>query len=228
MKRGKKYAASALKVQKAKLYSVDDAVKLVKETASTKFDSSVDALIKLNLKDKQKKESVKGTVTFPNQIGKVAVVAVIAELSDQKEAEKAGADFVGMEEIVKKIEGGWTDFDVLIATPEVMPKIAKLGKYIGKSGLMPNPKNETVTKDIEKAVKSYKAGKVAYKMYDGGVFQIRFAKASMTEDQIKENLKVVVNNIKDETKKFGEGVLKSINISSSMGPAIKIDPTTFA
>jgi large subunit ribosomal protein L1 len=191
-----------------------------------KHHSSIDAQISLNLKEKQKKESVRGTISFPNSIGEAPKIAVIAESADQKKAKDAGADFVGLEGLIEKIDKGWTEFDVLIASPSVMIKVAKLGKVIGAKGLMPNPKNDTVTQDIEKSVKNFKAGKTNFKMNEAGMFQISFAKASMKEEQIIENFKELMTSINDSTKTLGENILKSIIISSSMGPSIKVDVNT--
>lgn len=223
MKRSKKYKEAASKLQAGKKYSVEESSKLVKEISYSKFDASIDLIMRLGLKDKQKKESVKGTIVFPNLIGTAPRVAVIADGADINTAKEAGADHAGFDDLVKKIEGGWTEFDVLIATPKVMPQIAKLGKVIGKMGLMPNPRNETVTTDVAKAVKNYKSGKSSFKMVQEGVFQVRFAKAKMTDAQIAENLKAILKGIYEEIKKFGDDVIKDISIVPSMGPRIRLD-----
>jgi large subunit ribosomal protein L1 len=226
MKRSKRYNLEEAKIDKNKKYTIVEAIQKSVETSSTKFDSSIDAQISLNLKEKQKKESVRGTISFPNSIGEAPKIAVIAESADQKKAKDAGADFVGLEDLIEKIDKGWTEFDVLIASPSVMIKVAKLGKVIGAKGLMPNPKNDTVTQDIEKSVKNFKAGKTNFKMNEAGMFQISFAKASMKEEQIIENFKELMTSINDSTKTLGENILKSIIISSSMGPSIKVDVNT--
>ena len=226
MKRSKRYKSEVKKIDKSKKYTKEEALKVAKESASSKFDESIDAIIRLNLKDKQKKESVRGTVSFPNIVGESPVVVVIADSADQKKAKTAGADHVGLEDLIEKIDKGWTEFDVLIATPAVMPKIGKLGKVIGARGLMPNPKNDTVTNDVERSVKNFKAGKTNFKMSEQGSFQIRFAKSKMTEEQIVENLNELMNSINDAVKKFGENIIKSVTISSTMGPAIKVDVNT--
>jgi large subunit ribosomal protein L1 len=223
MKRSKKYLEAKSKVEKSKNYSLDEAVTIVKEVVYSKFDNTIDIFVQLNLKDKQKKESVKGTVVFPNKLGSDVKVAVLAEKADQEKAKKAGADFVGLDDLIKEIENGKSDFDVVIATPDVMAKIAKLGKYIGKKGLMPNPRNGTVTKDVEKAIASFKAGKSSYKMKEGGVFQYKIAKSSMTPDQIKQNLVEFMKSINSEVKKFGDGIYSKISISPTMGPVIHLD-----
>ncbi len=223
MSRTKKYQEALKKIDKNMNYSLDEAVNLVKEVSYSKFDGSVELQITLNLKEKQKKESIKGTVTYPNVIGDVSRVAVIAEASDQKEAKAAGADEVGLDDLIEKIEKGWMEFDVLIATPETMPKVAKLGKFIGKQGLMPNPKSGTVTSDVQKAVKSFKAGKTSYKMIEGGIFQVKVGKISMEEGKIKENIIAFIKSLNSEVKKLGENIYKQVKIAPSMGPSIKLD-----
>jgi len=206
-----------------KKYSVDEALKLIKEVSFSKFDGSVDLRITLNLKDKQRKEAVRVSIVFPNSIGNEQIVAVIADANNQKIAKASGADHIGLEDLIEKIEKGWTEFDVLIATPDVMSKVAKLGKVIGQKGLMPNPKTGTVTQDVEKAVKSFKAGKITLKMQEGGIFQIKFGKVSMEEAKLKENFTTLIRAISDEIKKFGDQVYKDMKISPTMGPGINLD-----
>lgn len=223
MKRSKKYQEAMKKVDQNKFYSIDEATKSVKEVSYAKFEATINVNIKLALKDKQKKESVRGTIVFPNLVEEAPKVLVLADGADQETATKAGADYVGLEDLVKKIEEGFEDFSIVIATPDVMSKIAKLGKYIGRRGLMPNPKNGTVTKDLEKAIQSFKSGKTNFKMLEGGIFQFKVAKSSMTEAQIKENLVAFLKAVNSEVKKFGENIFKSISISPTMGPAIYLD-----
>jgi len=223
MKRSKKYKEVIRKINNSTYYNVDEAIKLAKETSCTKFDSSIDLAMIFKLKEKDKKQSVRGNIIFPNNIGKEVKIAVIGELPEQKIAKSAGADFVGLDDIIKKIEEGWIDFDVLITHPKIMPKIAKLGRYIGKKGLMPNPKNGTVTNDIEKAVKSFKAGKTNFKMNEDGSFQMKIAKVSMDTQQIKDNLLAFVKAVLRELGGIKKENCKSIILSSTMGPSIKVD-----
>jgi large subunit ribosomal protein L1 len=223
MKRSKKYKKAVKQIDKSKEYDLNKALDLLDEISYANFDESVELVISLNIKDKQKKESVRGSITFPNSLGDPATIAVIAEKPDQKKAEEAGADFVGLDDLIKKIEEGFTDFDILIATPEVMQKVAKLGKHIGRLGLMPNPKTGTVTKNVGDAVKSFKAGKTNYKMNSDGTFQLKVANMSMDRDQILENIKTFTDAVNRDVKRFGEDVYDRFIISTTMSPAIKID-----
>lgn len=226
MKRSKKYIEAKKSIVSSKTYPLEEASQLIKKVSYSKFDGTINISVKLSLKDKQKKDSIRGTVVLPNLLGEAPKVAVICDVSDQEKAKKAGADYVGLDDLIKKIEEGLMDFKVLIATPDVMSKVARLGKVIGKTGLMPNPKNGTVTKDVEKAIESFKSGKTNFKMVEGGLFQFKVAKVGMTEAQIVANVTAFMKSLENEIKKYGENMIKYVGISPSMGPAIYIDPSS--
>ncbi len=223
MKRGKKYNEVIKKFDKTQKYSLDEASKLLPELSTSKFEGSIEVHMKLESKGKKKEGSVRGSIVLPNQTGSSKKVAVIAESKDHKKATEAGADKVGLEDLIKEIEGGKIDFDVLIATPEVMPKIASLGRILGPKGMLPNPKNETVTADLERVVKSYKAGKLDFKMSDDLVVQAKVATTKMTPEQIKENLIAFFKAVYNESKNISPTPFKSVVLSPSMGPGIKLE-----
>jgi large subunit ribosomal protein L1 len=227
MARSKKYKEAKEKIDSKKEYSLDEAIKLAQETSISKFDGSVDVTINLNLKDKEKKQAIKGSIVFPNSFATETKVAVLADTADQKKAKAAGADVVGLDDLMKKIEEGFRDFDVLIATPDVMPKIAQLGKYIGKLGLMPNPKSGTVAKNVEEAIKSFKAGKINFKMSDSGTFQQKIGKTSMDDAQIKENFLAFFKSLSSEVSNLGKEKIKAVLLCSTMGPSVKVDVNSF-
>lgn len=224
MKRSKKYKAVVGKVDPERYYTAAEAVKLAKEVSYTNFVGSLNMIVLLNVPSKWKNDSVRGSITLPNQTGKSKTVVVVAESKDHKAA--AEADEVGGEELIKKIEGGYTDFDVLIATPEMMPKLARLGKVLGPKGLMPNPRNNTVTKDIEKVIKSYKSGKMDYKVDDQNSVKASVAKLDMTEEQLLENFTAFFEAVSNETRKYGPNRIKSVIVSPTMGPGIKLDTSS--
>ncbi len=219
----KKYQEKAKLVDPAKKYGIDEAVKLVKETSWAKFPESVDLAVTLNLGSK-KSESVRGLLTLPYGTGKKLKVAVLAKGEKLKEAESAGADIVGAEDLVEKISKGFTDFDILLATPDMMPQVGKLGKTLGAKGLMPNPKSGTVTNEIEKTVKEFKAGKLEFRMDKNGVVHLLVGKVAFEPNQIKENLSIALEAIKKNKPSSVKGdFFKSAVISSTMGPGIKLD-----
>ena len=227
MKKGKKYQEKTKLVDQKKKYSVDEALKLIKEVSFSKFDGSVDLQITLNLKDKQKNEAVRVNVVFPNSIGNEQIVAVIADANNQKKAKASGADHIGLEDLIEKIEKGWTKFDVLIATPDVMSKVAKLGKVIGQKGLMPNPKTGTVTMDVDKAVTEVKAGKIDFKVDKTGIVHAAIGKASFSADKIASNAKELLETLNKMKPSSSKGVyMKSIFMSSTMSPSVQLDPKT--
>ena len=229
MKRGKKYKESLEKFDKAKLYSQEEAVKLVKETAHTKFDSTIEVAVCLNLDTKKADQQLRGAIVLPHGTGKTKKVLVIAKGDAQEAAKNAGADYVGDVDMVEKIEKeNWFDFDTLIATPDAMPLLGKLGRILGPKGLMPNPKTGTVTTDVSKAVQDVKSGRVEYRTDSFGNIHGIIGKASFDEEKLSDNLMAFVNNIlklKPATVK-GDYV-KSITISSTMGPGIKINVNSF-
>lgn len=225
MKKGKKYLEALNKVDKSKLYTLDEAVKLVKETSVSKFDSSVEIAVRLNLDTRKSDQQLRGAIVLPSGTGKEKKVLVIAKGDNAKLAREAGADFVGDTDMLEKIEkDNWLDFDVMIATPDMMPLLGKLGKVLGPKGLMPNPKTGTVTTDVKKAVNDVKKGRVEYKTDSYGNVHALVGKVSFTEDQLKENIKAFMNIIIKSKPSVVKGVyVKNISLSTTMGPGIKLD-----
>jgi large subunit ribosomal protein L1 len=220
MKRSKNYKEKQKLVDKSKEYKIEEALELLPKVASCKFDASIELHINLNLSEKQKKTVVKGSVTLPHQVGegaKVAIVTTPEHLDDAKEA-----DLSGGEELVKKIQDGFDDFDILIATPEMMPKLAQLGKVLGPKGKMPNPKNGTVTTDIKKTIQSFKEGKTNFRADDaGGIHQV-IGKVSMKKEDIKENLRTYLKALLPEVPNQAVP-FRNAFIAPSMGPSLRID-----
>ena len=225
MKKGKKYLEALNKVDKSKLYTLDEAVKLVKETSVSKFDSSVEIAVRLNLDTRKSDQQLRGAIVLPSGTGKEKKVLVIAKGDNAKLAREAGPDFVGDTDMLEKIEKeNWLDFDVMIATPDMMPLLGKLGKVLGPKGLMPNPKTGTVTTDVKKAVNDVKKGRVEYKTDSYGNVHALVGKVSFTEDQLKENIKAFMNIIIKSKPSVVKGVyVKNISLSTTMGPGIKLD-----
>jgi len=229
MKRGKKYKEALEKIDRAKLYTKEEAVKLVKETSNAKFDATIEVAMFLNLDTKKADQQLRGAVVLPHGTGKTKKVLVIAKGDSAKVAKEAGADYVGDIDMVEKIEKeNWFDFDILIATPDAMPLLGKLGRVLGPKGLMPNPKTGTVTTDVAKAINDVKSGRVEYRTDSFGNVHGIIGKASFDEEKLTENLNAFVNTIlklKPATVK-GDYV-KNITISSTMGPGIKISQNSF-
>ncbi len=223
---GKKYRAVAALVDRTKLYSVEEAVGLAKKTARTKFDETVDLAVKLGVDPKQADQMVRGTVVLPHGTGKKVKVLVFAKGEKEKEARDAGADYAGAEDLADKIQKeGWTDFDVVVATPDIMGIVGRLGKILGPRGLMPNPKTGTVTFDIAKAVKDIRAGKVEYRVEKAGIVHVPVGKASFDESKLVENARSVLESILKAKPASSKGkYLKSVTVSTTMGPGIKMDP----
>jgi large subunit ribosomal protein L1 len=220
----KKRKAIAGKVDDKKIYSLTEASGLVKEINCTKFDSSVDLHIRLGVDPKKADQAVRGTVTLPHGTGKTKKVLVLCTPEKEAEATTAGADFVGLDEFIQKIEGGWTDIDVIIATPSVMPKLGKLGKVLGPRNLMPNPKTGTVTNDVSAAIKDVKAGKVAFKVDKAGIVHASIGRVSFSPEKITENSLELLNAIIKAKPSTAKGTyLKSVFMASTMSPAIAID-----
>ncbi|MEY3348095.1 MAG: 50S ribosomal protein L1 [Bacteroidota bacterium] len=220
----KKRKAIAGKVDDKKVYSLAEASGLVKQVNTTKFDSSVDLHIRLGVDPKKADQAIRGTVTLPHGTGKTKKVLVLCTPDKEAEANAAGADFVGLDEFITKIEGGWTDIDVIVATPSVMPKIGKLGKVLGPRNLMPNPKTGTVTNDVSAAVNDVKAGKVAFKVDKAGIIHASIGRVSFTPEKIAENSMELLNAIIKAKPSTAKGTyLKSVFMASSMSPSIAID-----
>jgi large subunit ribosomal protein L1 len=222
--RGKNYLEKAKLVEAGKKYLPVEAVALVKKTSMTKFDGTVNLSIKLDIDPKRSDQQVRGTVNLPGGSGKKKIVVVIAKGEKIKEAEAAGADFAGGDDLIEKIRKGWTDFDITIATPDVMASVGKLGKVLGQKGLMPNPKTGTVTFDVGKIVKEFKSGKVEYKTDKTGVIHVPIGKISFGDDKIGSNLQSVIEVVTKAKPSSVKGVfIKSVALSATMGPSIKVD-----
>lgn len=214
------------KVDVQKKYSLADASKLVKEVTFTKFDASVDLDIRLGVDPKKSDQMVRGVVSLPHGLGKVVRVLVLCTPDKVQEAKDAGAEHVGLDDYVTKIEGGWTDVDVIVCTPTVMAKVGKLGKVLGPRGLMPNPKSGTVTLEVGKAVKDVKAGKVDFKIDKQGIIHASIGKASFTPEKIRDNAAELINTVARLKPSSAKGeYLRSISLSSTMSPGIPVDPT---
>ena len=229
MKKGKKYLEALNKVDKTKVYSLDEAVKLVKETNLSKCDGSVEIAMRLNLDTRKSDQQLRGAIVLPNGTGKEKKVLVVAKGEFAKAAKEAGADFVGDTDILEKIEKeNWLDFDVMIATPDMMPLLGKLGKVLGPKGLMPNPKTGTVTTDVKKAVSDVKKGRVEYRTDSYGIVHALVGKVSFTEEALCENIKSFVSVIVKSKPSAVKGVyVKSVSLSTTMGPGIKLDINSF-
>lgn len=229
MKKGKKYLEASKKIEKSKLYSKEEAVQLAKETSTTSFDASIEVAMNLNLDTKKADQQLRGALVLPNGTGKTKKVLVIAKGAQAEAAKEAGADYVGDMDMLTKIEKeNWFDFDTMIATPDMMPALGRIGKILGPKGLMPNPKTGTVTMDTKKAVEEVKKGRVEYRTDSYGNIHALIGKVSFDTDKLVENLNSfvsLINKSKPATVK-GKYIL-NISISSTMGPGIKIDPTSF-
>ena len=229
MKKGKKYIESASKIEKNKLYTKEEAVKLVKETSTSSFDATVELAMHLNLDTKKADQQLRGAIVLPKGTGKTKKVLVIAKCDAAKAAKEAGADYVGDTDMLEKIEKeNWFDFDTLIATPDMMPALGKIGRVLGPKGLMPNPKTGTVTLDTKKAVEEVKKGRVEYRTDSFGNIHAVIGKVSFSEEDLLENLKAFVTLINKSKPTVVKGTfIKNISVSSTMGPGIKIEPNSF-
>lgn len=226
---GKRYNEAVKGVDAKRQYKVGEAVELLKKLPKTKFDETIELAFKLGVDAKQSDQMVRGTVALPHGSGKKVRVAVFAKGDAAKAAKDAGADFVGMEDLVKKCQEGWTDFDVAVATPEAMQEVRKLGKVLGPKGLMPNPKTGTVTDDTAKAVNEVKAGRVEFKMDKAANLHVSFGKLSFESKAIEENAKAVINAVVHAKPATSKGhFIESCTLSSTMSPGIRIDHHEFA
>ena len=225
MKRGKKYTEAAKLVDRATQYDVAEAISLVKKTAVAKFDETVEAHIRLGVDGRHADQQVRGAVVLPHGTGKTVRVLVFAKGDKVAEAEAAGADFVGGEELIPRIQNeGWFDFDVVVATPDMMGVVGRLGRVLGPKGLMPNPKAGTVTMDVSKAVNDIKAGKIEYRLDKANIIHCPVGKASFTEEQLTENFNTLMDAIIKAKPASAKGTyMKSVTVTSTMGPGIKVN-----
>lgn len=223
-KHGKKYLDAAKKVDSNKLYSVAEAMKLVKETSYANFDATVDVAYNLSVDPKQADQQIRGSIVLPNGTGKTQTVVVFAEGPQADQAKAAGADFVGSDDLVEKIQGGWLDFDVVVATPMMMAKVGRLGRILGPKGLMPNPKTGTVTMNVEKAVSDAKNGQVTYRTDRDGNVAVPFGKVSFDADKLAGNLKSIAETIVRIRPAAVRGTyVQHVSISSTFGPSVDVD-----
>jgi large subunit ribosomal protein L1 len=224
MKRGKRYNAALEKVDRLKLYPLAEAIEVLKGAAFAKFDESVEFAARLNVDPKKADQQVRGTVVLPHGTGRTVRILVLTRGEKEKEAEEAGADHVGSTEYIEKIKGGWTDFDVAIATPDMMGEVGKLGKILGPRGLMPNPKSGTVTFDVAKAVTDAKAGKVEYRVDKAGNIHVGIGKISFPAAHIVENARTLLGELLRVKPTAAKGqYIKSLTLTSTMGPGVRVD-----
>ncbi len=230
MKRGKKYTEAAKLVDRAAQYDVEDAIDLVKKTAVAKFDETVEAHIRLGVDGRHADQQVRGAVVLPHGTGKTVRVLVFAKGDKATEAEAAGADYVGAEELIPKIQNdGWFEFDVVVATPDMMGVVGRLGRVLGPKGLMPNPKAGTVTMDVTKAVNDIKAGKIEYRLDKANIIHCPVGKASFTEEQLADNFNTLMDAIIKAKPSSAKGqYVRSVTLTNTMGPGIRVNPLKFA
>lgn len=220
---GKKYRAALEQVDSAKVYDYKEAIALAKKISTTKFDSSLEASFVLNVDPRQAEQNIRGAMVLPNGTGKTQRVLVITQGAKEDEAKAAGADFVGGVDMIQQIQGGWFDFDIIVATPDMMGQLGKLGKLLGPKGLMPNPKTGTVTMDVAKAIDEIKKGKVEYRVDKDGNINVLFGKVSFTEEALVENFKALYDRILKARPVTVKGAyLKGVTVSTTMGPGIKV------
>ena len=226
---GKKYVEASNKVEKGKLYTIKDAVKLAKDTSTTKFDSTIEVAIKLNIDSKKADQQLRGSLVLPHGTGKTKKILVIAKGDAATAAKAAGADYVGDTDMIEKIEKeNWFDYDVIVATPDMMPLLGKIGKVLGPKGLMPNPKTGTVTPNVEKAINDIKGGMIEYKNDQFGNVHTIIGKSSFDAKKLEDNLTYVINTLAKAKPASVKGTyIENISISSTMGPGIKIDKNSF-
>ena len=229
MKRGKKYAEAAKLVDRTVQYDPAEAVALVKKTAVAKFDETIEAHIRTGCDGRHADQQIRGAVVLPHGTGKTVRVLVFAKNAKADEAQAAGADFVGAEELIPKIQNeGWLDFDVVVATPDMMGVVGRLGRVLGPKGLMPNPKAGTVTMDVAKAIADIKAGKIEYRLDKTNIVHVPVGKASLTEEQLADNFQTLMNAIiKAKPSTLKGQYLKSVTLTSTMGPGVKVNTVKF-
>ena len=227
MKRGKKYVEAAKAVDRATLYDAPEAISLVKKAAVAKFDETIEVHIRTGCDGRHADQQIRGAVVLPHGTGKKVRVLVFAKDAKAEEAKAAGADFVGAEDLIPKIQNeGWLDFDVVVATPDMMGVVGRLGRVLGPKGLMPNPKAGTVTMDVTKAIDDIKAGKIEYRLDKANIIHVPVGKASFTEEQLVENFNALMGAINKAKPAAVKGAyLKSVTLTSTMGPGVKVNPT---
>ena len=230
MKTGKRYSEAAKLIEKTKTYDLEEAVALVKKTASAKFDETIEAHFRLGVDGRHADQQVRGAVVLPHGTGKTVKVLVFAKGNKVDEALAAGADYAGGDELVPKIQNeGWLDFDVVVATPDMMGVVGRLGRVLGPKGLMPNPKAGTVTMDVTKAINEIKAGKIEYRLDKTNIIHVPVGKASFTEEQLADNFQTLIDAINKAKPAAVKGqYLKSVTLTSTMGPGVKINPMKLA
>lgn len=229
MKRGKKYVEAAKLVDRTKAYPVTEALDLACKTSTAKFDASVDVAFRLNIDPRKAEQNIRGAIVLPNGTGKTRKVLVVCRGAKQTEAKEAGADFVGDSDMIVKINQGWFDFDVIVATPDMMGELGRLGRVLGPKGLMPNPKTGTVTMNVAQAVKEIKAGKVEYRPDKIGNIQMTIGKVSFGAEKLQENLKTVYDALMKVRPSTVKGAyMKNVSVASTMGPGVKVDPDSIA
>ena len=226
MKRGKKYVEAAKTIDRGTLYDVADAVSLVKKTATAKFDETIEAHIRTGCDGRHADQQIRGAVVLPHGTGKKVRILVFAKDAKAEEAKAAGADFVGGEELIPKIQNeNWFEFDVVVATPDMMGVVGRLGRVLGPKGLMPNPKAGTVTMDVTKAIQEIKAGKIEYRLDKTNIIHVPLGKASFTEEQLTDNFQTLIDAVNKAKPAAVKGqFLKSVVLTSTMGPSVKINP----
>ncbi len=223
---GKSYRKVFEKVDRSQRYALEDSLKLVKETARAKFDETVDLAIRLGVDPRQADQNIRGTVALPHGMGKAVRVLAFAKGEKEREAQEAGADFVGGDELIKKISDGWLDFDKAVATPDMMAAVGRIGKILGPRGLMPNPKTGTVSLDIGKAVKEIKAGKLEFRVDKAGIVHVPVGRASFSPEQLLDNARMVLLTVLRAKPASAKGnYVKGVTVATTMGPGIKIDLT---
>ncbi|KOO40855.1 50S ribosomal protein L1 [Priestia koreensis] len=228
-KKGKKYIEAAKLVDRTNAYSVAEAIELVKKTNTAKFDATVEVAFRLGVDPKKADQQIRGAVVLPHGTGKVQRVLVFAKGEKAKEAESAGADYVGDQDYINKISQGWFDFDVIVATPDMMGEVGKLGRVLGPKGLMPNPKTGTVTFDVTKAVNEIKAGKVEYRVDKAGNIHVPVGKISFEDAKLVDNFTTVFETLQKAKPSAAKGTyMKNVAVTSTMGPGVKVDPSSFA
>lgn len=228
-KKSKNYLAALEKVDRTKEYDATEAIELIKELDYAKFDASVDVAYRLNVDPKKADQQIRGALVLPNGTGKTQTVIVFARGEKAREAEAAGADFVGDTDLVERVQGGWMDFDVVVATPDMMAEVGRLGRVLGPKGLMPNPKTGTVTMDVTKAIENIKAGQVTYRVDKAGNVHVPIGKVSFDEQKLKENFQAIHNIIVKAKPASAKGnYIKTVALSSTFGPGVKVDFGTIA